>query len=238
LCGEAVYRKGGEPVYLRPFSKAHPGRCDSRFILTGQLRGDRFDRPLAYAPLAIADPQGDPHLPLSVGCVEPAILQESMLLGVLFRADELEKARALHEEPNVAEAAAIEVLDGSTVDCDPVDLQVTLFVQTLDRLFRRRKVSVEIGRQPLLEPIVEQFRRLANIEPAIPKTAGANAIISLLQLRADAQWSSNSSLQYVFDVAGMALGEIKSNCAQRGVELAEQLHDDDIVALDNLARGL
>jgi hypothetical protein len=232
LCGESVYKRGGEPVYLRPVSRVHMARCDVRSILAGLFRGDRVDRPLIYDPLSIADPLRDSRLPSSVGHAESEILEESMFLGALFRADELEMARALHQEQGEVETAAIEVLNGSAVNCDPVELQVGLFVRTLDCLFRQRDVSAEIGQQPLLEPIVREFRRLA-IKTAISKEAGADAIVSLLQLRANAQRSSNSSLQYVFAVADMARGEISSNCARRGVELAALKPDDD--ALEELA---
>lgn len=234
LCGNSVYRRGGEPVYLRPISRVHTARCDVRFLLAGLFRGDRFERPLIYDPLSIADPLRDSWLSAFVGQVEPEILEESMFFGAIFRADELERARALHQEQSVVETTTIEVLNESAVGCDPIELQVGLFVRTLDRLFRQRDVSAAIGQQPLLEPIVREFRRLA-LDATIAKEAGADAIVSLLQLRSHAQRSSNSSLQYVYAVADMALGEISSNCARRGLELAALKPDDDaLAALANL----
>lgn len=234
LYGDSVYRRGGEPIYLRPVSRVHAARCDVRFLLAGLFRGERFDRLPIYDPLSIGDPLRNSQLPWSVGYVEPEILEEATFLGGLFRADELEIARALHQEQAVAEIAVIEVLNGSAVGCDPVELQVDLFVRTLDRLFRQRDVAAAIGQQPLLEPIVWELRRLA-IRAAIPKEAGADTIDSLLQLLMAAQLSSNSSLQYVLAVADMALGQIRSNCARRGEELeALKMDDRDLAALANL----
>jgi hypothetical protein len=234
LCGDSVYRRGGEPVYLCPVSRVHTVRCDVRFLLAGLFREDRFERPLIYDPPFVADPLRDSGVSASVGQAEPEILQESMFFGAIFRADELETARAQHKEQSVFETPVIEVLNGSPVNCDPVELQVSLFVRTLDRLLRQRDVSAAIQQQPLLAPIVREFRRLT-LNDAIAKEAGADAIVSLLQLRTHAQHSSNSSLQYVYAVADMALGEISSNCARRGVELAALMQDDDaLAALANL----
>lgn len=234
LCGDSVYRKGGEPVYLRPVSRVHTARCDVRFLLAGLFREDRFERPLIYDPLSVADPLRDSGLSASVGQAESEILEESTFFGAIFRADELERARALYQKQSVVETAAIEVLNESAVGCDPVELQVGLFVRTLDRLFRQRDISAAIGQQPLLEPIVREFRRLT-LNAAIAREAGADAIVSLLQLRTHAQHSSNSSLQYVYAVADMALAEISSNCAGRGLELAALKPDDDaLAALANL----
>ncbi len=228
LCGDLVFRRGGEPVYICPL--AH------RFV----------DCETDHVPEYLSQPRGEictvdsmsavDMLRSSSGPIFRSDFADCIEYGSVFRADELEMALALNpgEGRRMFATATVEMLDGAPIHIDPVALQVDDFVRRLNKILDDEKGSHEIASHHSLAPIVSEFRHLA-LRGSITKEAGLAAIKDFSHGCSREKVPANSRLHYSYKLSEKALDLINAHCIRRGVEPFSRLDDDEDAALASFA---
>jgi hypothetical protein len=243
LCGDFVFRKGGEPIYVRPIFH-YPATYEQHNVLhelscqigsSASLIYDFDGRPWRHGDICVVDPMLRSNtMPNYLGYMELKCLKECFCSGATFRADELKSAFSvadpLHHQGPPFLASTIEVLDGIAVDTDPIDLQVEQFVRDLNVRMQYKSLSKEIAEHPSVVPITLKFRDLA-YGSQISKEVGAAAIEALELWCTVANVSCQSRFYSLFALSQEAIDAINAHCRRRSVAGLFRLADDDDAAL-------
>ena len=222
LIGDFVYREGGEPLYARtvlyPLADVNP--YDPPFNANASELISRLtlidDRPIGFGEIYVVDPMLR-HSAQSVGYIDPKDLDESLLFGAIFRADELDRAFALDGEGKAepTEIPKIDIIGATTIRADPIHLQVKQLVRMLSRLMHQKEIAAEIE-----NAVASKFHDLA-AKPLIPNKSNEEkerldcvAVIKTLWCSPEKS-SPDSWSDYLSCLVDKAIVEINNHCRRR-----------------------
>lgn len=237
LCGGRVFRKGGEPIYVRPVLHQVGVYGATHYESVGGV--DRppilHDLPYAYGEVLVADLASRHSLaPFFRGECASEQIRESICYGAVFRADELHQATALEGSlPGIQSAkATIEVLEEAALRADPIGLQVEQFVRDLYRNISQLGPE-HISKTTSLTTVVAMFRKL--VQSKIARDDGVAAIEAYRNWCRCERNSAEGLIDYILKLSERAIEHINSHCARRGIEPLFKLTDEEEAALASLA---
>ena len=204
LCDDIVFMKGGEPVHI----------CDLSW---------RSDRRRYRSTVMVVDPKrilcGGVRSPSSFGSCTRSEFDRCASQGAIFRADEIEKAKAFYagHDATVFRVSSVKTVNVENIYTDPLDHQMAATVRVIAERFPAKAASPG-------EAIAE-LKALADMGD-IPFMTGITALQNFITQFEQEQLSE--TLKYPYRLAAETIERIRIEYAQRGGALP--VFDEEIDA--------